>query len=65
MAMKKPTMSQAYKTAEGMESPADKKKEIAMAKKGMHKMPDGKMMKNSSMKKIEKKHKKEKHIDNV
>jgi len=55
MAAKKPTMSQAYKAAEGMESPADKKKEMAMAKKAMHKMPNGKMMKNSAMKKSTKK----------
>ena len=28
------------------------KKKKSAAKKGMHKMPDGKMMKNSSMKKM-------------
>ena len=44
MHKKKPTMTQAYKAAEGMESPAAKKKEMAMAKKGTHKMPNGKMM---------------------
>ena len=32
-----------------------KKKKKSAAKKGMHKMPDGKMMKNSSMKKMGKK----------
>lgn len=53
--MKKMGFKEAYKSAEKMESPADKKKEVSKAKKSMHKMPDGKMMKNSAMKKMKKK----------
>jgi len=53
--MKKMGFKEAYKSAEGMESPKDKKKEASKAKKSMHKMPDGKMMKNSDMKKKKKK----------
>lgn len=51
MAKKKSTMTQAYKAMEGMESPAAKKKEMAMAKKAMHKMPNGKMMAGKKHKK--------------
>jgi len=43
---------------ENMESPAMKKKEAAMGKKAMHKMPNGKMMLNSAMKKSKGKKKK-------
>jgi len=50
-ATKKMGFKEAYKSAEGMESRADKKKEVSKAKKSMHKMPDGKMMKNSAMNK--------------
>jgi len=42
MQKKKSTMTQAYKAMEAMESPAHKKKEMAMAKKAMHYLPNGK-----------------------
>jgi hypothetical protein len=48
MAKMSAKMKMAYAKGEKAESSADKKKEL---KAGMHKMPDGKMMKDSDMKK--------------
>jgi len=52
-AMGKPTMKAGMSTAkDGMKKPTPMAGMMGMNKGGMHKMPDGKMMKNSAMKKM-------------